>query len=84
MHKGGLGRFLVRHGALGIGIPFGILSTCYAELVRGSHLLPSPLGSFLVRLALSVLFIGPAFGIGLAAISWWLWFEQHGRETNRS
>lgn len=72
IRRAGPARYVLRHG-LAIGVGIAVLATCY-ELVRGSHLIPSPVGSFLLWLA-SKLIVGCGIGFGLAAMSWWSRFE---------
>lgn len=57
-----------------------MLVTCYYELVRSSHLMESPVGSFLLRLA-SELITGCGIGCGLAAMWWWSRFEGRDEEA---
>lgn len=79
IRRAGPARYVVRHG-LAIGIAIAVLATCYHELVRGSHLMPSPVGSFLLRLT-SKLIVGCGIGFALAAMRWWARFEGRDRQV---
>lgn len=75
--RGGPTRFLLRHGLV-LGTAFAVMVTCSAELVRGSHLVASPVVSFLLRFAIMLVY-GLGFGVALAVLSWRMWYDGQGR-----